>query len=659
MIIDSTIDKITLKLQTGKTPPSKEEKYFDGGLNWYTPSDLNKKLLTSSRRTVTELAYKDKKATLYPKGTVLLSCIGDIGKLGIITDDTSSSNQQITGLIPDTTKITSEYLYYLCLEHKKVFEDKATKVVIPMLNNKRLRKVKISYEDDKNEQIKIANLLSQVELLIGKREESIALLDELLESTFLDMFGDPVLNTKGWEKVPLSQLGEINRGISKHRPRNAPELLGGKYPLIQTGDVSNADLYIEKFTQTYSDIGLAQSKLWQKDTLCITIAANIAKTAILKFDACFPDSIVGMEIDEEKTNLFYIHFLFKFFQKLLEKNAPQAAQKNINLQILRNLKVPKPDKDLQDKFATIVEQVEESKGMYQESLNELRDLFGSLSQRAFKGELDLSGLELDNPQITSIKINGKEVNLLKNSTNNLTTIESITKSIHPFPKMEGWDNIRDSIKAYESMLTPSLSISSSFLEASKFAESLTETINPSISRIKEIGNHLKIEQEKIHQLSGLAKYNDSISNFTKEYKSLFQPSLSTYESIIKDASKNINELKLSSIDSLGLDALSKTFEVNQPYKIALKQLESMNSLRSWGETHNALVNQYQTQVEKTTEIIESISNLSDLIYDELFDDIFWTDSYDDIKVLVFKLIDEGKLKQEFDGEKMILIKVDT
>ena len=389
MIIDSTIDKITLKLQTGKTPPSKEEKYFDGGLNWYTPSDLNKKLLSDSRRTVTELAYEDKKATIYPKGTVLLSCIGDIGKLGIVTDDTSSSNQQITGLIPDTSKVTSEYLYYLCLAHTKVFEDKATKVVIPMLNNKRLRKIKISYDDDKNEQIKIANLLTQVESLIGKREESIELLDELLKSTFLDMFGDPVLNPKGWEKVPLSQLGEINRGISKHRPRNAPELLGGKYPLIQTGDVSNADLYIEKFTQTYSDIGLAQSKLWQKDTLCITIAANIAKTAILKFDACFPDSIVGMEIDEEKTNLFYIHFLFKFFQKLLEKNAPQAAQKNINLQILRNLKVPKPDKDLQDKFATIVHQVETTKEKYKDSLDELNELFGSFSQRAFRGELDL------------------------------------------------------------------------------------------------------------------------------------------------------------------------------------------------------------------------------------------------------------------------------
>jgi len=292
----------------------------------------------------------------------------------------------------DTTKIDINYLR-LMLQYRG-FDDVITGAAQPQITRRNLEKIKLTVPKSMDDQIKIANLLSQVEALIAKREESIKLLDELLKSTFLNMFGDPVMNTKGWDKVPLSKLGEINRGVSKHRPRNAPQLLGGKYPLIQTGDVSNADLYIEKFTQTYSDIGLAQSKLWKRDTLCITIAANIAKTAILKFDACFPDSIVGMEVNKKETNLFYVHFLFKFFQKLLEKNAPQAAQKNINLQILRTLKVPKPPKPLQDKFATIVQQVEESKKKYQDSLNQLHQLFGSLSQRAFKGELDLSKVNI-------------------------------------------------------------------------------------------------------------------------------------------------------------------------------------------------------------------------------------------------------------------------
>ena len=94
-----------------------------------------------------------------------------------------------------------------------------------------------------------------------------------------------------WRKKRLDQVSEINRGKSKHRPRNAKFLFGGIYPFIQTGDVREAHLYIESYSQTYSESGLKQSKLWDEETLCITIAANIAETAILKIKACFPDSI--------------------------------------------------------------------------------------------------------------------------------------------------------------------------------------------------------------------------------------------------------------------------------------------------------------------------------------------------------------------------------
>lgn len=237
------------------------------------------------------------------------------------------------------------------------------------------------------DQIRIASLLSRIEELIAKRKESIRLLDEYVKSVFLEMFGDPVRNEKGWEVVKLNKLGSLDRGVSKHRPRNAPELLGGKYPLIQTGDVSNSGLYILNYTQTYSDIGIKQSKMWPKGTLCITIAANIAKTSILNFDACFPDSIVGFVSFQDASNIIYVHFLFKFFQRILEKTAPQAAQKNINLEILRNLKVPKPDIKEQSKFVIIVEEVERLKEKYRDSLVEMEKFHGSGSQRAFRGEM--------------------------------------------------------------------------------------------------------------------------------------------------------------------------------------------------------------------------------------------------------------------------------
>ena len=134
------------------------------------------------------------------------------------------------------------------------------------------------------------------------------------------MFGDPVTNPKGWEKKKLNELGELSRGKSKHRPRNAPELLGGPYPLVQTGDIANAGIYLKEYTQTYSELGLKQSKLWDKGTLCITIAANIAKTSILTFDACFPDSVVEF-IPNDKTNNMFIQFWMFFLQKILEDSA--------------------------------------------------------------------------------------------------------------------------------------------------------------------------------------------------------------------------------------------------------------------------------------------------------------------------------------------------
>lgn len=269
---------------------------------------------------------------------------------------------------------------------------KSTGATIPHIDRKSLESLRIPRLSI-SDQLHIANLLSKAENLIAQRKESIALLDEFLKSTFLEMFGDPVNNDMKWDIVQLSKLGTLDRGVSKNRPRNLPELLGGKYPLIQTGEVSNAGLYITKYTHTYSELGLKQSKLWKKGTLLITIAANIAQTSILTFDACFPDSVVGFVAEEKTANTVYVHYLFGFFQKILEKNAPQAAQKNINLALLRTLDVPKPPLELQTQFAQIVEKTEALKVQYQNSLQELENLYGSLSQRAFRGELTLNQAE--------------------------------------------------------------------------------------------------------------------------------------------------------------------------------------------------------------------------------------------------------------------------
>lgn len=236
------------------------------------------------------------------------------------------------------------------------------------------------------EQRRIAAILDQADALRAKRREALAQLDNLTQSIFIEMFGDPVRNERGWPIKKFGVVGTLDRGVSKHRPRNAPELLDGVHPLVQTGEVSNCDGYIRDFTHTYSDLGLKQSKIWPAGTLCITIAANIAKTGILTFDACFPDSVVGFRADDPAT-VEFVRVWLSFLQKALEDSAPESAQKNINLAILRGLNIPAPSLVLQQTFATRNQSVEALKARHREALQELDLLFAALQHRAFNSEL--------------------------------------------------------------------------------------------------------------------------------------------------------------------------------------------------------------------------------------------------------------------------------
>ena len=244
-----------------------------------------------------------------------------------------------------------------------------------------MRKMKITMRSMR-EQLFIVRKLSQITEIMKNRKRQLDELDTLVKSRFVELFGNPISNSYGLPEATLPELGEFGRGVSKHRPRNDPRLLDGEYPLIQTGDIANTDLYITLYNSTYSELGLQQSKMWNKGTLCITIAANIAKTAILGFDACFPDSVVGFNANERTNNIF-IHYWFSFFQSILESQAPESAQKNINLKILSELKVIVPKKEKQDEFVEFINQLDKSKSKIQKSLEETQLLFDSLMQKYF------------------------------------------------------------------------------------------------------------------------------------------------------------------------------------------------------------------------------------------------------------------------------------
>ena len=276
--------------------------------------------------------------------------------------------------IVDTSLIVPEYLKYFF--KSDVFQYSIASFVQGSTRTSvKFGKLKtISMElPDKEKQNQIIEILNATERIIERRKEELQQLDELVKARFVELFGDPVSNSKNLPELTLPELGEFGRGVSKHRPRNDPQLLGGEYPLIQTGEIANSNLYITAYENTYSELGLKQSKLWQKDTLCITIAANIAKTAILTFDACFPDSVVGFK-SSAKTNNIFIHYWFSFFQAILEAQAPESAQKNINLKTLSELKAIVPPIELQNEFAEFVKEVDKSKFVEQKYIKKLEIL---------------------------------------------------------------------------------------------------------------------------------------------------------------------------------------------------------------------------------------------------------------------------------------------
>ena len=192
---------------------------------------------------------------------------------------------------------------------------------------------------------------------------------------------------EGWTWATMPQLGELNRGKSKHRPRDDPRLYGGPYPFIQTGDIRKSGGTIREHTQTYSEFGLQQSRLWPEGTLCITIAANIAETGLLRFASCFPDSVVGFNHDGSPATTRYVEFFIRTAKEKLAQFAPATAQKNINLDVLQKVAIPLPPLAEQKRIMAEVERrlsvVEELEAVVSANLQRATRLRQSVLQHTF------------------------------------------------------------------------------------------------------------------------------------------------------------------------------------------------------------------------------------------------------------------------------------
>jgi type I restriction enzyme, S subunit len=348
------------------------------------------------RYFIDEAKYLEmKRFELFPRD-LIMSCSGTMGKVAIVPEGIPKGiiNQALLKLSPQKSILTEFLRYWM---NSPNFQNQLVKLsqgvaIKNVASVKVLKEIQI-YLPPLDEQKRIVAILDDAfegcDRAIRNTEKNLANAGELFESYLNSIFtqkGD------GWEEKTLQEVSlDFGRGKSKHRPRNDPKLYGESYPFIQTGDVRNSNHVITKCSQYYSEAGLAQSKLWRKGTICITIAANIAETGILGFDACFPDSIIGITVNHELTSNEFVEYLLQAVKARIKAKGQGSAQDNINMATFENEKFPFPNLEQQkvivDNLNQLSSETQHLETIYRQKLDTLNELKQSILQKAFTGKL--------------------------------------------------------------------------------------------------------------------------------------------------------------------------------------------------------------------------------------------------------------------------------
>lgn len=298
-------------------------------------------------------------------------------------------NQRVCRLINFSDMIDKKFIFWGINKYLKEIEDTTSFVTVKHISSNQIKNIEIPLPPI-TEQKQIVALLeksiSKINQAITLVIENIEKIKQLDESAFSQVFEK--LLSDNVTKKKLVDIADVKRGKSKHRPRNDKRLYDGDYPLIQTGDIRNAGKFITQFSQTYNETGLAQSKLWEKGTVCLTIAANIGDVAILGIDACFPDSVVGIHSKTEDN--IYIYYFLKSIKKQLDEKSSASAQKNLSVEKLSDFYIPIPSLAKQQQIVSHLDQLTENNNKllqhYQNKLQALQRLKNSVLESAFKGE---------------------------------------------------------------------------------------------------------------------------------------------------------------------------------------------------------------------------------------------------------------------------------
>lgn len=378
-----------LDISIGRTPSRNEPDYWGKGHRWVSIRDLSSKTVIETKEQITDLAVKEARCKIVRKGTLLFSFKLTIGKMAFAGCDLFTNEAIAAFSIKDEGKLNSDFLYYAL--QSATYGGSNQAVMGKTLNSKSLAEIEIPVPP-LDDQIRIAHLLGKVEGLIAQRKQHLRKLDDLLKSVFLEMFGDPVRNEKGWDKPELKAFGKISTGNTP--PRNEPANYDGDFvEWIKTDNITGDAVYVTPSTEHLSEVGARKARTVTNGALLVACIAgsveSIGRAALTDRTVSFNQQINAIQPGKD-VNSLYLYGLFKLSRAYIQSHATKGMKKILTKGDFEKIKMIKPPIEIQKQFAVIVEKLEGIKSKYRQSLTELESLYGALSQQAFKGELDLS-----------------------------------------------------------------------------------------------------------------------------------------------------------------------------------------------------------------------------------------------------------------------------
>ncbi|HIF9325696.1 TPA: restriction endonuclease subunit S [Photobacterium damselae] len=381
--------KSVANVTTGKTPSKKVDAYFGGDIPFITPAELGEgQIVKLAKQTLTKIGAE--KIKLVPKNSVLVCCIGSLGKLAI-ADRELGTNQQINSVTFNEQKVFPKYGYYALKRLKPILESIAPSTTVAIVNKSNFEALEIPLPPLKEQQ-RIAAILDKADAIRQKRKQAIELADEFLRSVFLDMFGDPVTNPKGWEIKPLSELiikgDKINYGIVQ-----PGEHIDDGIPIVRVGDICDGSINQNNLKRVCKNIDEKhkKSRLHGDEILITCVGATIGKVALA--DTSLKGFNTVRALTRVRLNeVVNRHFVFRylqspFIQGYFHAQLRTVGQPTLNGKQIGETPILLPSLDVQNDFLKLVEKFQDKKNKAIRQKIDLDELFNSLSQKAFSGQL--------------------------------------------------------------------------------------------------------------------------------------------------------------------------------------------------------------------------------------------------------------------------------